>query len=102
MLKCVLKKRNIDSVCWSIILLFLVWQTFLASYSLISNLALVCLYICNYGKLQIKERKIELLIVWGISFLVAYSFIMQNEVALIVRFALILFFVLGAYFIRLN
>ena len=27
---------------------------------------------------------------------------MQNEVALIVRFALILFFVLGAYFIRLN
>lgn len=102
MLKCVLKKRNIDSVCWSIILLFLVWQTFLASYSLISNLALVCLYIYNYGKLQIKERKIELLIVWGISFLVAYSFIMQNEVALIVRFALILFFVLGAYFIRLN
>lgn len=102
MLKCILKKRNIDSACWSIILLFLVWQTFLASYSLISNLALVCLYICNYGKLQIKECKIELLIVWGISFLVAYSFIMQNEVALIVRFALILFFVLGAYFIRLN
>lgn len=102
MLKCALKKRNIDSVCWSIILLFLVWQTFLASYSLISNLALVCLYMCNYEKLQIKERKIELLIVWGIFFLVAYSFIMQNEVALIVRFALILFFVLGAYFIRLN
>ena len=102
MLGCSLKISSIDRILWSIIIFFLVWQVFLAPYTIISNLALTCLYICNYRKLSPKERKIELALLCGISCLIGYSFIMQNEISLIFRFALILFFVLGAYLIRLN
>lgn len=102
MLGCSLKISSIDRILWSIIIFFLVWQVFLAPYTIISNLALTCLYICNYRKLSPKERKIELALLCGIFCLIGYSFIMQNEISLIFRFALILFFVLGAYLIRLN
>lgn len=65
MLGCSLKISSIDRILWSIIIFFLVWQVFLAPYTIISNLALTCLYICNYRKLSPKERKIELaLFVW--------------------------------------
>lgn len=97
-----LHKADISSACWNIILLILVWQIFLSSLSICSNIALLLLYILNYEKLDENKKKLILLIILGGLLLIGYSFIQENEITLIIRLALVLLFVLGAYFVKLN
>ena len=86
----------------SIILVLLLWQFVLTPFSIVSNISLLCIVFLNYKVLNRGKRISVGIVLWILMLLVGYSMIMQNDISLIFRFFLILFFVIYAYYIKVE
>ena len=92
-----INRETIEYTCWSLVLLILFFQSILQEFSIISNAALLIIAILQNQKMnKEKSEYLGLVIVW-ILFLIGYSILLDNRVDLVIRFGLIIFFVISAY-----
>ena len=97
-----MEKTLVVNILLGVIFVFLLGQFILSSFSVISNVSLLCIVFLNYKVLD-SRRKISIIFVfWMLMLLVGYSIIMQNDISLIFRFFLVLFFLIYAYYIRVD
>lgn len=94
--------KNIITCLIIIIFVILSWQFLLSQFSILSNIFLLILFFLMYNNGRNEQKKEMIISILIVSFLAGYSLIMQNEVSLIVRFALIIMFVLFAYMVNVN
>ena len=79
-----------------VVVFLLTRQIPFSNLSILSNVSL--LFMMFYMR---NLRKDSLYFIYGILLLIAYSLIMENNVSNVIRFAVILFFVQAAYYIRI-
>lgn len=94
-------KCVIECICWFSVVTILVWHAVLYRVNAISNIALLVLFTNNlYG--QGRRLRIEMIVtISTITLLAIYSMLMGNAVGTILRFALIVFFICNAYWVRI-
>ena len=87
-----------------ILLVFLIlsWQFLLSQFSLFSNVFLLLSFILIYNNGNYEQKRNIIVILWIVFLFSSYSLIMQNAPSLIMRFALIVIFVLSAYSLNVN
>ena len=96
-----IKKYHIESICWWIINLILVFTFLFKQFTFLSNIALLVLLICRYKTLQYSHKRSIILCGLFVLFLSSYSIILHNNISNIIRFSIILFFICAAYFLKL-
>lgn len=83
-------------------LLILMGQAFIRNLNILSNLAIVFIWVRQIGWVSDKIRKMNCLYVFCLLFLIAYSLAWGNTLSLAFRFGLILLFVLSSYSWKIN
>ena len=92
-----IKKSIFENAAWLVVLLILMGQALLGDFSVLSNLAVVYIWVREYLKGSKKTKKTYSLYLCCILFLIAYSLVWGNSLPLAIRFGLILLFVLSSY-----
>ena len=94
-------KDTLSMLLWGVVILIITRQVPFVSYSIFGNLALLGIVVLNirYNATGFYRTFLPILCWWF--FLVFYALLQGNEVPLVARFALIIFFLLAAYFIIL-
>ena len=87
-------KNTLSMVLWGVLIFIITRQVPFVSYSILGNLALLGIVASGF------YRTFLPILCWC-SFLVFYALLQGNEVTLVARFILIIFFLLTAYFIIL-
>lgn len=93
--------NDIKTICWWTINIILVWTAILKPFTFFSNIAVFILSIYAWKNLSINNKKILQIAILIIAGLSGYSIILQNQPSNIVRFALIIYFICIAYYIKL-
>ena len=88
-------------VLWGVLIFIITRQVPFVSYSILGNLALLGIVALNMRYDATGFYRTFLPILCWCSFLVFYALLQGNEVTLVARFVLIIFFLLTAYFIIL-
>lgn len=91
-----------DRFTWLVILSFLFFQSILHAYSILSNVALLCIAICQITCLDVKKRNLLFAISLWLIILFVYSLFMGNELSLAIRFSMIVFFILFSYLWKID
>lgn len=94
-------KKDVKAICWFVINIILVWTAFLTKITVLSNFALFLIVILSWSYFGKFEKRYLEYIISFIFCLFAYSLIQNNSFASIIRFSIILFFILAVYIIRL-
>ena len=94
-------KDTLSMLLWGVVILIITRQVPFVSYSIFGNLALLGIVVLNirYNATGFYRTFLPILCWWF--FLVFYALLQGNEVPLVARFALIIFFLLAVYFIIL-
>ena len=94
-------KDSLSMLLWGMLIFIITRQVPFVSYSIFGNLALLGIVVLNirYDVTGFYRTFLPVLCWWF--FLVFYALLQGNEVTLVARFALIIFFLLTAYFIIL-
>ena len=94
-------KNTLSMVLWGVLIFIITRQVPFVSYSILGNLALLGIVALNMRYDATGFYRTFLPILCWCSFLVFYALLQGNEVTLVARFILIIFFLLTAYFIIL-
>ena len=94
-------KNTLSMILWGVLIFIITRQVPFVSYSILGNLALLGIVILNIRYDATGFYRTFLPILCWCLFLVFYALLQGNEVTLVARFALIIFFLLTAYFIIL-
>ena len=92
-----LKRSIIEHFCWISILFILFFQSVLQNFSIISNVALLFFAIQQYPKMDNAKKRLTVITIIWLLFLAGYSVLQGNQVGLVIRFCLIIMFVISAY-----
>lgn len=98
------KKYNTDKIricCWWIINIILIGTAIFIRYTIISNLALMLLYILSWKNFSNQDKRDSIIFCLWLVLLCGYSIILENNISYIIRFTLIILFIGMAYFIKL-
>ncbi len=98
------KKINTDIIriyCWWIINIILVGTAIFIKYTIVSNLALMLLYVLSWKIFSSQDKRNSIMFCLGLLLLCGYSIILENNISYIIRFTLIMLFIGMAYFIKL-
>lgn len=99
--KLIISYSGLMIFCWALITMFLTRQFPLSFVSFIGNLALWGLFFLYIPKLK-KGQFVDIkVIAVFVAVLLSYAILMGNQISWIIRFAIIVFSILYAYFIKL-
>lgn len=94
-------KDTLSILLWAVLIFIITRQVPFVSYSIFGNLALLGIFMLNirYDAIGLYRTFLPILCWWF--FLAFYALLQGNELALVARFALIIFFLITAYYIIL-
>ncbi len=93
---------KVKDVCWWAINIILVGTAVLIKFTILSNVALLALFILSWKIFTQKEKRMSIYFCIGLLLFSSYSIVNGNNISLIIRFALIVLFLGLAYFIKLS